>query len=122
MYDIHHWSRRRNKSREILHRGVFGVRGMGVLTVDGNGHALSQDVAISAFKCGHLAELVELLVVLRHAVCRLKVHNVEVKVVGLGHSKDGRGARIALGETSACVAVEAASESCCSGGASGKRE
>ena len=66
------------------------------LTVDGNGHALAQDVAISALERGDLAELVQLAVVVADALGRLGVDLLELDVVGLGDSVDGRGAGVAL--------------------------
>lgn len=69
---------------------------IGRLTVDGNGDALDQDVAVGALEGGHLAELVELAVVIADALGRLGVDDVELEVVGLGHGEDGGGARVTL--------------------------
>lgn len=64
-------------------------------TVDGNGHALGEDEAIRANKGGHLAETVQLLV-LRARAGRDSRHNLQLQVVGLGHSQDGRRPRVGL--------------------------
>lgn len=69
------------------------VRG---LTVDSNGHGLSQDIAVGALEGRDLAQLVELLVVIADALGRFGVHDLEVDVVGLCDSEDGGGARVAL--------------------------
>ena len=69
---------------------------VGGLTVDGNGHALGQDVAIGALESRDLAELVQLAVVVANALGRLGVDLLELDVVGLGDSVDGRGAGVAL--------------------------
>jgi len=67
-----------------------------ILTVNGNGDALAQDVAIGALEGGHLAELVELAVVIADALGRLGVHEVELETVGFGDGEDGSGAWVAL--------------------------
>lgn len=69
---------------------------MSALTVDGNGHALHQHIAIRALKRRDLAELVQLAVVIADALGRLCVHKVELETVGLGDGEDGGGARVAL--------------------------
>ena len=69
---------------------------MDVLTVDGNGHGLSQDVAVSALEGRDLAQLVELLVVIADTLGWLGVDNLEVETIGLCDSEDGGGARVAL--------------------------
>ena len=69
-------------------------------TVDGNGHALGQNVAISALECGNLAELVELQVVRRDTLGWLGVDILEVKLVGLCDSENGGGAWVALFQVS----------------------
>lgn len=66
------------------------------LTVDGDGNALAQDVAVSALESGDLAELVQLAVVVRDALGRLSVNLLKLEVVGLGDGIDGRGARVLL--------------------------
>lgn len=65
------------------------------LTVNGDGHALVQDVAILALEGGDLSELVELQVVGRR-VGGVDLNDLKVEVVGLGHGADGRGARVVL--------------------------
>ena len=69
-----------------------------ILTVDGNGHGLSQDVAILALESWDLAQLVELLVVVADALGWLGVNELEVKTVGLGDGEERSGARVALKE------------------------
>jgi len=65
-------------------------------TVDGNGNALAQDVAIGALKGWDLAELVEKAVVVRDTLGWLGVDDVEVELVCLGDSEEGSGARVVL--------------------------
>ncbi len=65
-------------------------------TVDGNGHALGQDVAIGTHKTGHLAELVDLEIVRGNTCSRLSVNDLETKVVGLGDGENRRGTRVVL--------------------------
>ena len=75
-------------------------------TVDGNGHALAQNVAICALKGWDLAELVEFAVVVRDTLGWLGVDNVEVELVCLGDSEEGSGARVVLQEVvSLCSGV-----------------
>ena len=65
-------------------------------TVDGNGHALSQNVAIRTLEGRHAAELVELAVVVRDALERLGVHDLKFELVGLGYGQERCGARVVL--------------------------
>lgn len=71
-------------------------------TVDGDGHALVQDVAILALEGGDLAELVELQVV-GGGAGGVNLDDLEVDIVGLSHGADGRGTRVVLREASVCV-------------------
>lgn len=65
------------------------------LTVDGDGHALVQDVAILTLEGRDLSELVELQVVGRGAG-GIDFNDLKVEIVGLRHGADGRGARVVL--------------------------
>lgn len=78
---------------ELCGRRASGAEEL--LTVDGDGHALVQDVAILALEGGDLAELVELQVVGR-GVDGINLDDLKVEVVGLRHGADGRGARVVL--------------------------
>ena len=66
------------------------------LTVDGNGNALAQDIAVAALERRDLAQLVELAVVIAHAFRGLGVDDVELEVVGLGDGEQGGRAWVAL--------------------------
>lgn len=66
------------------------------LTVDGDGNALAQDVAVGALEGRDLAELVEQAVVIADALGGLGVDLLDLEVVGLGDGEDGRRARVAL--------------------------
>lgn len=80
-----------------MERAIEAARCRAVeLTVDGNGHALGEDVAISALEGGNLAELVELEVLGRDTLGRLGVDNLELEVVGLSDCKDSSAAGVAL--------------------------
>lgn len=72
------------------------------LTVDGNSHGLSQDVAVSALESWDLAQLVELAVVIANALCRLGVDDFNVEVVGLCDGEEGGGAGVTLRASSVC--------------------
>lgn len=65
-------------------------------TVDGNGNALGEVVAISTDKGGDLAQLVDLQVVGRDASGGVGLDNLNVEAILLGDSDDGLGARLAL--------------------------
>lgn len=64
-------------------------------TVDGDGNALGESEAVLANKGGDLAKGVG-LEVLGGSVANLSLNNVEVNVVGLSHSADGRGSSVVL--------------------------
>lgn len=64
-------------------------------TVDGDGHALVQDVAILTLEGGDLAELVELQVV-GGGAGGVNLDDLEVDIVGLSHGANGRGTRVVL--------------------------
>lgn len=66
-----------------------------VRTVDGDGNALAQGVAILANKGRVLAQRVSLLVLGRD-LASLNEGDVEVEAVGLGDSLDGGGTRLVL--------------------------
>jgi len=72
------------------------VLGSAKRTVDGNGHALSQNVSIRALEGRHAAELVELAVVVRDALERLGVNDLKLELVGLGDGEQRCGARVVL--------------------------
>lgn len=65
-------------------------------TVNGNGHALAQDVAISSLEGGNLAELVDLEVIGRNTLGWLSVDNLEVELIRLCDGQKGRTAWVAL--------------------------
>lgn len=65
------------------------------LTVHSDGNALSEDEAILADEGGNLAERVELQV-LGGGAARRDIDDLELEVVGLGHSLDGSGAGVTL--------------------------
>lgn len=73
--------------------GAIGRR-----TVDGNGNALGEDVAVSALEGGDLAELVELEVLGVDTLGRLGVNNVKVEAVGLCDGQQGGGTGVTLRE------------------------
>jgi hypothetical protein len=62
---------------------------VGERTIDGNGNALVEDVAISTDEGRDLAELV-VLEVLRAGGGGVGVDNLEIEAIGLGHGEDGR--------------------------------
>lgn len=64
-------------------------------TVDGNGDALRERVAILAKEGGDLAELIG-LEVLNGGLGRVSLDELEVDVVGLRDGTDGRGAGVSL--------------------------
>ena len=66
------------------------------LTVDGNGDALDQNVAVGALKGRDLAELVELLVLIADTLGWLSVDELKLETVGFRDGRDGGGARVAL--------------------------
>jgi hypothetical protein len=76
-------------------RAVVG----GVRTVDGDGDALSQDVAVGALEGGHFAELVEQQVVGRHSLFGDGLDNLELELVGLCYGLERRRARVALAKS-----------------------
>lgn len=57
-------------------------------TVDGNGNALVEDVAVSADEGRDLAELVKLEVLSRDTLRGLSLDKLDVDVVGLSHCKN----------------------------------
>lgn len=68
----------------------------GVLTVDSDSNRLGEDEAVGALKGRDLAELVELQVVGRDALGRLRVDELDVEAVLLCDSQERRGARVTL--------------------------
>jgi len=54
-------------------------------TVNCNGNALVESVAISADESWNLSELVDLEIVGRNSLCRLSLNDLEVDIVGLGN-------------------------------------
>jgi hypothetical protein len=84
------------------------------LTVDGNGHGLSQDVAIGADEDGDLGQLVVLEEV-GSRVGGVDNDGLELKAIGLCNRKDTRGAGVALSTRSfqlASVAWEKLRRTC----------
>ena len=90
MYVIVHHCKRRD---EICRWDGRRMRGH---TVDGDGHALVEHIAVSALEGGDLAELVEEAVVVAHALRWLGVDLLELEAVGLGDGEDGGRARVVL--------------------------
>lgn len=81
-------------------------------TVDGNGNAFMESVAISTDEGGNLSELVDLEVVGRNTLCRLSLDNLEVNVVGLRDCANGSGAGVALKITSQSKSSEIQAVKC----------
>ena len=78
-------------------RGRGGALGV-VLTVDRNGAALAENVAIIALKRRDLAQPVQLAVVFINTLGRLGVHKIEFNVVSLGDGEEGGRAWVALSQ------------------------
>lgn len=67
------------------------------LTVDGNGNALREDeLAVGADEGRDLAERVDLLVVLAHALGDVLVDKLNIEIVVLRNREEGGGARVVL--------------------------
>lgn len=82
-----------------MRSNLSAQRKCGVRTVDGNGDALGENVAVGALEGGDLSELVQLEVLSGYTLGRLGVDNLKVKAVGLGDSTQGGGAGVALGQS-----------------------
>lgn len=67
-------------------------------TVDGNGNALVENIAVSADEGWDLAELVQLQVLRRDTFSWLGLNNIEFDVIGLCNSTNGGGAGVTLKE------------------------
>jgi hypothetical protein len=78
-------------------------RAIGKRTVDGDGNALGEDVAVGTLEGGDLAELVELEVLGVDTLGRLGVNNVKVEVVGLCDGQQGGGTGVALRGSVSCA-------------------
>jgi hypothetical protein len=76
--------------------GAFRVGTIGQRTVDGNGNALGEDVAVGTLEGGDLAELVELEVLSLDTLGRLGVNDVKVEAVGLCDGQQGGGTGVTL--------------------------
>jgi len=72
------------------------TRRIGQRTVDGNGNALGEDVAVGTLEGRDLAELVELEVLSLDTLGRLGVNNVKVEAVGLCDGQQGGGTGVTL--------------------------
>jgi len=72
--------------------------GISLLTVDGNGNALVEGVAVCADEGWDLSELVDLEVLSRNALGRLGLDDFDVDVVRLCNSANSGGAGVALEE------------------------
>lgn len=68
-------------------------------TIDGNGDALRENIAISSDEGRDLGELV-VLEELSARLAGVGLDNLEVEVVGLRNSEDGRGPRVGLEKAS----------------------
>ena len=75
---------------------MFRVGTIGQRTVDGNGNALGEDVAVGTLEGGDLAELVELEVLGLDTLGRLGVNDVKVEAVGLCDGQQGGGTGVTL--------------------------
>ena len=89
----------------IVHQGgsfgeeAYHDRGEATIrTVNGDGNALAEDVAVGALEGGDLAQLVDFVVV--GGWGQRKVNNLDVEVVGLCDGLERRGAWVVL-----CCAV-----------------
>jgi hypothetical protein len=80
----------------IARGGAFRGGTIGQRTVDGNGNALGEDVAVGTLEGGDLAELVELEVLGVDTLGRLGVNNVKVEAVGLCDGQQGGGTGVTL--------------------------
>lgn len=65
-------------------------------TVNSDGNSFVEGVTISPDECWDLSELVELQILCRKSLDRLRLDNLEFDVVRLGHCKNGRRAGVAL--------------------------
>lgn len=63
-------------------------------TINSNGNSLVQGEAIGTYEGGDLAQGIDLEVI--GALVRLSVYQLDIQVVGLGHSEDRDGARVCL--------------------------
>lgn len=79
------WSRRTQKAGQ----GGFFDAPLRTRTIDSNGDALGEDIAISADKCRDLGKGV-VLEILRTRVLGVGLDNLKVEVVGLRHGQNGR--------------------------------
>jgi hypothetical protein len=70
--------------------------GGGVHTVNGDGNALAQDVAVGALERRDLSKLVEQQVVGRDALLWHRVDNLDLELVGLCYSLERSRARVTL--------------------------
>tara|TARA_R110002060_G_scaffold12882_6_gene18349 strand:+ start:231 stop:482 length:252 start_codon:yes stop_codon:yes gene_type:complete len=80
----------------VLCCGVPGGALVWARTVDGNGNALVESVTISTDKGRDLAELVDFEVFGGNALRWLSLNDLDVDIIGLGHSANGGGAGVAL--------------------------
>ncbi|TIA29845.1 hypothetical protein D6C78_09973 [Aureobasidium pullulans] len=76
-------------------------------TVDGNGNALGEDVAVGTLEGGDLAELVELEVLGLDTLGRLGVNDVKVEAVGLCDGQQGGGTGVTLRKESTIMELGA---------------
>ena len=67
-------------------------------TVDGDGEDLREDETISTDECGNASELVDLAVVGGDTSARVGLDELDIKLVGLGHSQKTDSAGVALKE------------------------
>jgi len=77
-------------------RPQMGANRSEIRTVDGNGDALVKGVAVSTNESRDLAQLVDLEVLGGDTFGWLGLNDLNVDVVGLCDSTDGRGARVTL--------------------------
>ena len=80
---------------EVCGARLFRSRRQERLTVDGNGHGLSQNITVSALESWDFAQLVELLVV-GGDIAWGGLDKLDVESVGLSDGEEGGGASIAL--------------------------
>jgi hypothetical protein len=82
-------------SADIHHR-VGMLQSGAALTIDGDGDALGQHVAIGAHKSGDFGERIEFAVVVARFLGRWDGLKVQVEVIGLGDGEDGGRPRVVL--------------------------
>lgn len=83
-----------------------------IRTVDGDGNALVKSIAVSANECWDFAKLVDLQVLIGDTLRCVGLDDLELDVVGLGHSANSGGAGVALMKTLASRRSSFGKQSC----------